>query len=82
MLFLPVPVIAGLEPLNLGSVVNGSTTELPPQPLEFNLEPILQKSPFVQLGFTLSNGVTDTLEYTSILIYLQTHIGLYLQKWG
>jgi hypothetical protein len=32
---------------------------------------------FVQLGFNLSNGVTDTLESSSVLIYLQTHMGLY-----
>jgi hypothetical protein len=35
---------------------------------------------FVQLGFNLSNGVTDTLESSSILIYLKTHMGLYTQE--
>ncbi len=34
---------------------------------------------FVQLGFNLSNGVTDTLESSSILIYLKLHMGLYTQ---
>ncbi len=35
---------------------------------------------FVQLGFNLSNGVTDTLESITILIYLQTRKSIYTQK--
>jgi hypothetical protein len=31
----------------------------------------------VQLGFNLSNGVTDTLESSSILIYSLTHEFIY-----
>jgi hypothetical protein len=38
------------------------------------------KYTFVQLAFNLSNGVTNTLESSSILIYLETHMGLYTQK--
>ncbi len=34
----------------------------------------------MQLAFNLSNGVTDTLESTTILIYLETHMGLYIQR--
>ena len=34
---------------------------------------------FVQLGFNLSNRVTDTLESSSTLIYLKLHTGLYTQ---
>jgi hypothetical protein len=37
---------------------------------------------FVQLAFNLSNGVADTLESSSILIYLETHMCLYVQKLG
>jgi len=37
---------------------------------------------FVLLGFNLSNIETDTLESTSILIYFQTHMGLYTQEGG
>jgi hypothetical protein len=33
----------------------------------------------LQLPFNLSNGVTDTLESSSVLIYLETHKGLYTQ---
>jgi hypothetical protein len=32
---------------------------------------------FMQFRFNLSNGVTDTLESSSILIYLETHKGIY-----
>ncbi len=39
-----------------------------------------QKNGFVQLAFNLSNGVTDTLESRTILIYLETHVGLYTQN--
>ncbi len=35
---------------------------------------------FVQLGFNLSNGVTDTLESITILIYLQTRKSIFAQK--
>jgi hypothetical protein len=35
---------------------------------------------FVQLGFNLSNGVTDTLESSTILIYLQTRKSIYTRK--
>jgi hypothetical protein len=35
---------------------------------------------FVQLGFNLSNGVTDKLESSSILIYLFQVKGTYIQK--
>jgi len=35
---------------------------------------------FVQLGFNLSNGVTDTLESSSILIYLVQVKGIYMQQ--
>ncbi len=38
------------------------------------------KYTFVQLAFNLSNGVTNTLESSSILIYLETHMDLYTQK--
>ncbi len=34
---------------------------------------------FMQLGFNLSNGVTDTLESSSILIYLIQETGIYTQ---
>jgi hypothetical protein len=34
----------------------------------------------MQLGFNLSNRVTDTLESTSILIYLIQVKGIYTQK--
>ncbi len=36
-------------------------------------------SVFEQLGFNLSNEVTDTLESSSILIYSKLHVGLYTQ---
>jgi hypothetical protein len=36
-------------------------------------------SVFEQLGFNLSNEVTDTLESSSILIYSKLHVGLYIQ---
>ncbi len=32
---------------------------------------------FVQLGFNLSNGVTDTLDSSSILMYSKLHMSLY-----
>ncbi len=35
---------------------------------------------FVQLGFNLSSGVTDTLESSSIPIYSKSHMGLYTQS--
>ncbi len=35
---------------------------------------------FVQLVFNMSNGVTDTLETSSILIYLIRLVGIYGQK--
>ncbi len=34
----------------------------------------------VPLGFNLSNGVTDTLESSSMLIYSELHMGLYTQR--
>ncbi len=34
----------------------------------------------VKLAYNLSNGLTDTLESNSILIYFEAHIGLYTQK--
>jgi hypothetical protein len=37
---------------------------------------------FVQLGYNFSNEVTDTLEYSSILIYFNKHMSLYTQKVG
>ncbi len=37
-------------------------------------------APFMQMAFNLSNGVNDTLESSSILIYLETRMGLYTQK--
>ncbi len=37
---------------------------------------------FVQLGFSLSNGVTDTLEFSSILIYSKKYMSLYTQGIG
>jgi hypothetical protein len=37
---------------------------------------------FVQLGFNLSDGVTDRLESSSILIYLQTHTLVYIHIKG
>jgi hypothetical protein len=39
-----------------------------------------QKNGFVQLAFNLSNGVTDTLESRTILIYLETRVGLYMAR--
>jgi hypothetical protein len=36
----------------------------------------------MQLGFNLSNGVTDTLECSTILIYFETHVRLYTQEGG
>ncbi len=42
----------------------------------------IDNAPLVQLAFNLSNGVTDTLESSSILIYLEIHMGLYTQKGG
>ncbi len=35
---------------------------------------------FMQLGFNLNNGVTDTLESSSILIYLKSQMGLNTQR--
>ncbi len=35
---------------------------------------------FLQLGLNLSNGVTDTLESSTILIYLIQLKGIYTQK--
>ncbi len=37
---------------------------------------------FVQLGFNLSNGVTDTLESSTILLYLETRKSIYTQQCG
>jgi hypothetical protein len=37
---------------------------------------------FMQLGFNLSNGATDTLESSTILIYSDEHISLYTQGLG
>ncbi len=34
----------------------------------------------MQLGFNLSNGVTDTLESSSILIYSKLHVRVYTQR--
>ncbi len=34
---------------------------------------------FMQLGFNMSNGITDTLESNSILIYLVHVKGIYTQ---
>jgi len=34
----------------------------------------------MQLGFNLSNRVTDTLESSSILIYFETHMGSFTQN--
>jgi hypothetical protein len=39
-------------------------------------------SDFVQLGFNLSNGVTDTLESSTILIYSEEHMSLNTQSLG
>jgi hypothetical protein len=36
----------------------------------------------MQLGFNLSNGVTDTLESSLILIYLGTRKSIYTQQSG
>ncbi len=36
----------------------------------------------VQLGFDLSNGVTDTLESSLVLTYSEKHMGLYTQSMG
>jgi hypothetical protein len=46
------------------------------------LSKILNGHTFVLLGFNLSNGVTDTLESSSILIYFSKHMSLYTQKVG
>jgi hypothetical protein len=37
---------------------------------------------FMQLGFNLSNKVTDTLESSSVLMYLSKHMGLYTWRVG
>jgi hypothetical protein len=37
---------------------------------------------YVQLGFNLSNRVTDTLESSTILIYSDKHMSLYTQNLG
>jgi hypothetical protein len=42
----------------------------------------INKHNFVQLGFNLSNVVTDTIESSLILIYFETHISIYIQKSG
>jgi hypothetical protein len=34
----------------------------------------------MKLAFNLSNGLTDTLESNSILIYFEAHMDLYTQK--
>jgi hypothetical protein len=39
-----------------------------------------QKNGFVQLAFNHSDGVTDTLEFSTILIYFETCVGLYTQN--
>jgi hypothetical protein len=36
----------------------------------------------MQLGFNLTNGVTDTLESSSILIYSETRKSIYTWKGG
>jgi hypothetical protein len=36
----------------------------------------------MQLGFNLSNGVTDTLVSSSILIYFKTRKSIYTQNGG
>jgi hypothetical protein len=36
----------------------------------------------MQLALNLSNGVTDTLKSSTILIYLKTPMGLYIQMVG
>ncbi len=36
----------------------------------------------MQMGFNLSNGVTDKLESSSILIYFETRKSIYAQKGG
>ncbi len=41
-----------------------------------------QNTVFVQLDFNLSNGVTDTLESSTILIYFETREGLFTQHCG
>ena len=43
---------------------------------------LLASSILVQLAFNLSNGVTDTLEPRTILIYFNKHMSLYTQKVG
>ncbi len=37
---------------------------------------------FLQLAFNLSNGVTDTLEFSSILFYSKLNMSLYTQMVG
>ncbi len=37
---------------------------------------------FVLSAFNLSNGVTDTLESSSVLIYFSKHMSLYTQNVG
>jgi hypothetical protein len=34
----------------------------------------------VQLAFNLSNGITDTLGSSTILIYFSKHVSLYTQR--
>ncbi len=52
------------------------------------LHPTLQQSfqmlqpYFMQLGFNSSNGVTDTIETSSILIYSDEHMSLFTQSLG
>jgi hypothetical protein len=37
---------------------------------------------FCAIGFNLSNGVTNTFDFSLILIYSELRMGLYTQKWG
>ncbi len=43
----------------------------------FNFIKITERKEFHAIGFNLSNGVTDTLEFSTILLCLETHMGLY-----
>ncbi len=46
----------------------------------FNFIKITERIEFHAIGFYLSNGVTDTLESSTTLLYLETHMGLYTQN--
>jgi hypothetical protein len=55
----------------IGGIIGGVTSGV-----GLDLELTLVILVIVQLGFNLSNGVTDTLQSSSKLIYFSKHMGL------